>query len=263
MQQAIAKMIGEQLKAQQGNLQTKIKQGMDELTEKHLSETTETIDAIKAEAPITFSLKLQSQVQQQMHEFNHTTPSTQECLSNVTPTPNYWTERMQHTPARPRPDNPVTPPIDRFKLARSKDLESKLPHFRKDQMYIHLPDEPLQHYMEAFYEKLATVMNNYDFPIVLLQDLAPRGTTCLKILYNTYEGDTLMKISRALYQKLLGVIPHTCTIMHNLLANHAATQDGYKALYAIMQLKCAYLQDLLPTWGPTWNTENTAYSAIP
>jgi hypothetical protein len=65
-------------------------------------------------------------------------------------------------------------------------------------MYIHLPDEPLQHYMEAFYETLATIMNNYDFPIVLLQDLAPRGMTCPKVAYNTYERETLMKVSRAL-----------------------------------------------------------------
>jgi hypothetical protein len=71
-----------------------------------------------------------------------------------------------------------------------------------------------------------------------------------------------MKISRALYQKLLDIIPHTCTIMHNLLANHATTQDGYKALYAMMRLKCTYLQDLLPTWGPTWKTDSTAFEYV-
>jgi hypothetical protein len=106
------------------------------------------------------------------------------------------------------------------------------------------------------------MMNNFDFPIVLLQNLAPRGSTCPMEAYDTYERETLMKISRALYQKLLGVIPHTCTIMHNLLANHAATQDGYKALYAMMRLKCTYLQDLLPTWGPTWQTGITAFEYV-
>jgi hypothetical protein len=29
-----------------------------------------------------------------------------------------------------------------------------------------------------------------------------------------------------------------------------------------MRLKCAYLQDLLPTWGPTWKTENTAFEYV-
>jgi hypothetical protein len=87
--------------------------------------------------------------------------------------------------------------------------------------------------MEAFYETLATMMNNFDFPIVLLQDLAPRGSTCPTEAYGTYERETIMKISRALYQKLLGVIPHMCTIMHNLLANHTATHDLSAPIYRI------------------------------
>jgi hypothetical protein len=243
----------------------------DNIKEEHLSDT---IDAIKTKASIAFSLELQSQAQQQLQDFNSliasktipSTPPAQPRTSHVPLTSQYWAETTNHTtmpsPARPSPETPVQQPADRFKLARSKELEAKLPNFRKDQMFIHLPNEPLQHYMEAFYETLATMMNNYDFPIVLLQDLAPRGSTCPTEAYETYERETLMKISRALYQKLLGVIPHTCTIMHNLLANHAATQDGYKALYAMMRLKCTYLQDLLPTWGPTWQTGNTAFEYV-
>jgi hypothetical protein len=30
----------------------------------------------------------------------------------------------------------------------------------------------------------------------------------------------------------------------------------------MMRLKCAYLQDLLPTWRPTWQTENTAFKYV-
>jgi hypothetical protein len=268
MQQSIDKMLDEQMETHKSKLQTKMQEGIETMTERHMSDTTAVIDAIKAEATITFSLELQAQVQQQLNDIQPNTvpnnPYPQERKDPVPLTSKYWAETMNHTtsPARPSSNIPVTPPTDRFKLARSKELESKLPHFRKDQMFIHLPDEPLQHYMEAFYETLATMMNNYDFPIVLLQDLAPRGTTCPREAYNTYERETLMKISRALYQKLLGVIPHTCTIMHNLLANHAATQDGYKALYAMMRLKCTYLQDLLPTWGPTWQTDNTAFEYV-
>ena len=227
---------------------------------------SETIDTIKEKASIAFSLELQSQAQQKLLEFSTLvqpkfTPSTPQApgyKSHVPLTTNYWAETA---PARPSPETPA-PAADRFKLARSKELEAKLPNFRKDQMYIHLPNDPLPHYMEAFYETLATMMNNFDFPIVLLQNLAPRGSTCPMEAYDTYERETLMKISRALYQKLLGVIPHTCTIMHNLLANHAATQDGYKALYAMMRLKCTYLQDLLPTWGPTWQTGITAFEYV-
>jgi hypothetical protein len=266
--QKAAKRHTEQMETQQRNLQTAMQQERESIKEEHLSET---IEAIKTKASTAFSLDLQSQVQQQLQDFNHlistkTVPSTPPRTSHVPLTSQYWTETMKQTtsplPARPSPDTPAQQPVDRFKLARSKELESKLPNFRKDQMYIHLPNEPLQHYMEAFYETLATMMNNYDFPIVLLQDLEPRGSTCPLEAYETYERETLMKISRALYQKLLGVIPHTCTIMHNLLANHAATQDGYKALYAMMRLKCTYLQDLLPTWGPTWQTGSTAFEYV-
>jgi hypothetical protein len=232
---------------------------------------TETINTIKGKASIAFSLELQAQVDQKLLEFGNlaqpkpalATPPAPGYKSHVPLTSNYWAETLHSpsAPARPSPDTPA-PAIDRFKFACSKELEAKLPNFRKDQMYIHLPNEPLPHYMEAFYETLATMMNNFDFPIVLLQDLAPRGSTCPTEAYETYERDTIMKISRALYQKLLGVIPHTCTIMHNLLANHAATQDGYKALYAMMRLKCTYLQDLLPTWGPTWQTGLTAFEYV-
>jgi hypothetical protein len=241
-------------------IQTTLQQGIDQLKTEHMGETIETI---KLAATNAFTLELQSQVQQQLQAFhNSTVPTTPPTTRNHAPlTSNYWAETAHNTtaPSRPSPD---PPPVDRFKLARSKELETKLPHFRKDPMHIHLPNEPLQHYMEAFYETLATVMNNYDFPIVLLQDLAPRGQTCPRKAYDTYERETLKKISRALYQKLLGVIPHTCTIMHNLLANHAATQDGYKALYAMMRLKCTYLQDLLPTWGPTWQSDHTAFEYV-
>jgi hypothetical protein len=273
MTTGIDQIIKERMDAQQSQIHTTLQQGMEKLHEKQLTETTEAIDTIKAEASTTFSLELHIQVQQRLNEFDtllqakipipDTTPVL-ERQNYIPPTSKYWPETTNQpaSPARPSPETPAMPTIDRFKLARSKDLESKLPHFRKDQMHIHLPNEPLQHYMEAFYETLATMMHNYDFPIVLLQDLAPRGSTCPTTAYKTYEQDTILKISRALYQKLLGVIPHTCAIMHNLLANHAATQDGYKALYAMMRLKCTYLQDLLPTWGPAWKTENTAFEYV-
>jgi hypothetical protein len=78
---------------------------MDKLTEKQpRGETIDTINAIKAEATITFSLELQSRVQQQLNEFNTKTilktPSTQECQSHVPPTAKYWTKTMHHTAAQ-------------------------------------------------------------------------------------------------------------------------------------------------------------------
>ena len=175
---------------------------MEARQEAEEDQMSETINTIKEKASTAFSLELQSQAQQKLLEFStlaqpKLTPSTPQApgyKSHVPLTANYWTETV---PARPSPETPA-PAVDRFKLARSKELEAKLHNFRKDQMYIHLPNDPLPHYMEAFYETLATMMNNFDFPIVLLQNLAPRGSTCPKEAYDTYERETLMKI----YQKL-------------------------------------------------------------
>ena len=160
----------------------------DNMKEEYHNDVTE---VIKTKASIAFSLDLQSQVQQQLRDFDHhiaskTIPGTppaqqQQRMNHVPSTSQYWTKTTNQTtmpsPACPNPETTTQQPMDRFKLARSKELEAKLPIFRKDQMFIHLPNEPLQHYMEAFFETLATMMNNYDFPIVL-QDLAPRGSTC-------------------------------------------------------------------------------------
>jgi hypothetical protein len=116
--------------------------------------------------------------------------------------------------------------------------------------------------MEAFYKTLAITMQNFDYPIITLQDLAPQGSTCPDAAYEQYKHNTIRKSGHALYQKLLDVIPPTYTILHNLLANHSAMEDGYRVLYAMVQFKCPYLQDLLPTWGPTWPKGTTAFEYV-
>jgi hypothetical protein len=224
------------------------------------------LNNIKNQASIDFSLDLDSKVQHQLIDF---TTQLKTKVDVQTATQQRTTPQRQYLP--PDPNDPThsipatpdrTPMVNRFKLASSKGLEDRLPKFRRDDLYVHLPPDPAQHYMEAFYETLATNMQNFDYPIITLQDLAPRGSTCPDSAYEKYEHDTIKKIGRALYQKLLGVIPPTCTILHNLLANHSATQDGYRALYAMMRLKCAYLQDLLPTWGPNWPIGTTAFEYV-
>jgi ferredoxin len=224
---------------------------------------------LKTEAATYFSHALTTQVQLQIQEFTTLLQSERTAQDSTQQTTNPeksypWTSTIDQpsTSIPPTPDRPTGPLVDRFKRAASKGLEDKLPKFRRDDLYVHLPPDPAQHYMEAFYETLATTMQNFDYPIITLQDLAPRGSTCPDAAYTQYEQDTIKKIGRALYQKLLGVIPPTCTILHNLLANHSATQDGYRALYAMMRPKCPYLQDLLPTWGPTWPKGTTAFEYV-
>jgi ferredoxin len=225
------------------------------------------LDDIKSDASIAFSLELDSKVQAQLNDFTTLLKSKMHTHERTTTAPqsmnatSQWPAPTTET-AHSIPATPDRPMINRFKLASSKGLEDRLPKFRRDDLYVHLPPDPAQHYMEAFYETLATNMQNFDYPIITLQDLAPRGSTCPASAFELYEHDTIKKIGRALYQKLLGVIPSTCTILHNLLANHSATQDGYRALYAMMRLKCAYLQDLLPTWGPKWQKSATAFEYV-
>ena len=151
LEMGIEKMQTEQLDAYRNTLQTVIQQYMDKSKKEHTKTMTETIDAIKAEASITFSLELQAQAQEQLREIhnltqsnyppNSTTPTPEQQPHHQSNTSKYWTEKTNHTPSSAK--TPTTLPTDRFKLARSKELESKLPHFRKDQMYIHLPNEPL------------------------------------------------------------------------------------------------------------------------
>jgi ferredoxin len=295
--QKTAKRTNEQIEQQRREIRTDIKNGKGTLQATATHEMTKlqediaklrpsieqqekdtmaaSFDDIKSKASIAFSLELQSKVQTQVRDFTallktksevhesmyarknpETTPDHK---SHATPQSTQWTDQ---SPTHPIPATPDRPMANRFKLASSKGLEDKLPKFRRDDLYVHLPPDPAQHYMEAFYETLATTMQNFDYPIITLQNLTPRGSTCPESAYDLYEHDTIKKIGRALYQKLLGVIPSTCTTLHNLLANHSATQDGYRALYAMMRLKCPYLQDLLPTWGPTWPKGTTAFEYV-
>jgi hypothetical protein len=262
------------IKNGQGTLQATTKEEVKtlkaDLTDQETDAITNTIADIAKKASTDFSLELDSKVQRQLMDFTtlleRKTEVRQATHERTTPQrKNPVTDpqdSMHSIPATPDRAERPAPMVNRFKLASSKGLEDKLPKFRRDDLYVHLPPDPAQHYMEAFYETLATTMQNFDYPIITLQDLAPRGSTCPDSAYEQYEHDTIKKIGRALYQKLLGVIPSTCSILHNLLANHSATQDGYRALYAMMRLKCAYLQDLLPTWGPTWSQGTTAFEYV-
>jgi hypothetical protein len=260
------KSLKNDIKSGQGTIQATTKLEIANIRPAITQQQRDAIDAsikdITSKASIAFSLELQSKVQIQLQDFStllrskYTTQDDHDRRKSHLPPP---------SPTQPETTEPVTPDrtlVNRFKQASSKALEEKLPRFCRDDIYVHLPPDPAQHYMESFYETLATAMQNFDYPIITLQDLTPRGSTCPASAYEQYDHETIKKISQALYQKLLGIIPSTCTILHNLLANHSATQDGYRALYAMMRLKCPYLQDLLPTWGPNWPKATTAFEYV-
>jgi hypothetical protein len=97
-------------------------------------------------------------------------------------------------------------------------------------------------------------------PILRRQELQPRITTVP--LDPTVHDETLQKITRILFGKRLETIPEECTALCEVLDSYASEQDGYSALYSIVRTKYRYLQDLLPSWGPTWKQNTGAYQYL-
>jgi vacuolar-type H+-ATPase subunit H len=139
-------------------------------------------------------------------------------------------------------------------------VTSNIPRFRTETIQHNLTNDPRQDQLESFYDSLATTMDAYEMPILRRQELQPRGTTVP--LDPTVHDETLQKITRILFGKLLETIPEECTALREALDSYASEQDRYSALYSIMCTKCRYLQDLLPSWGPTWKQNTGAYQYL-
>ena len=142
----------------------------------------------------------------------------------------------------------------------SLQVTSNIPRFRRETIQHNLTNGPRQDQLESFYDSLVTTMDAYAMPILRRQELQPRGTTVP--LEPTVHEETLQKITRILFGKLLETIPEECTSLREVLDSYASEQDGYSALYSIMRTKCRYLQDLLPSWGPTWKQNTGAYQYL-
>jgi hypothetical protein len=139
-------------------------------------------------------------------------------------------------------------------------VTSNIPQFRTETIQHNLTNDPRQDQLESFYDSLANTMDAYEMPILRRQELQPRGTTVP--LDPTVHDETLQKITRILFRKLLETIPEECTALCEALDLYASEQDGYSALYSIMRTECRYLQDLLPSWGPTWKQNTGAYQYL-
>jgi hypothetical protein len=142
----------------------------------------------------------------------------------------------------------------------SLQVTSNIPRFRRETIQHNLTNEPRQDQLESFYDSLVTTMDSYEMPILRRQELQPRGTTVP--LQSAVHDEILLKISRILFGKLLETIPEECVALREVLDSYASEQDGYSALYSIMRTKCRYLQDLLPSWGPTWKQDTGAYQYL-
>ena len=138
------------------------------------------------------------------------------------------------------------------------DLDNRLYRFKKDELYAYADKIPTQPQMESIYRTISSSMNSFDLPIRSIMELQPRGCT-LPATYN-YTQEQIVRISETLYQKLLKTIPPDCTDLHTIINNYSGTQDGYKALYAMMRNTCSYLHDVKPTWGPQWTADKNAHA---
>ena len=143
----------------------------------------------------------------------------------------------------------------------STDLDSKIYRFKKDEIYVnHIEPIPTGPQMESYYQTIVASMTAYDLPIFPLTQLQPRGNTLPTD--HGYPQDTIDRISQTLYQKLLKITPTQCTDLHNIMNNYSGTQDGYKALYAMMRATCNYLHDIRPKWGPKWEHQQNAHQYL-
>jgi hypothetical protein len=146
-------------------------------------------------------------------------------------------------------------------MRTSIQVMSNIHRFKREVIQHNLTADPRQDQLENFYNTLVISLESYEMPIRRLANLQPRGTTLPP--ESTIDALTLDTVTQVLFSKLLEeVIPEECTSLRAVLDSYASVQDGYSALYSIMRIKCRYLQDLLPPWGPAWKHDATVYQYL-
>jgi hypothetical protein len=136
-------------------------------------------------------------------------------------------------------------------------VELGLHNYKRDVWAHRLSDDPTRQEMEQFYDIVVNSSRAYQIPMLKREELKPRGSVYPqpKII----SGECHDRISMLLYGKLLDTIPPECNNLHSVIGSFSSSQDGYSALFAIMRMKCTYLQDIQPLWGPTWAPNASPY----
>jgi hypothetical protein len=114
--------------------------------------------------------------------------------------------------------------------------------------------------MEQFYDSIVASAQSYHMPIIPRTELKPRGT--VYPVPKLISAETHERVSMLLYQKLLETVPDECESIHSILSSFSSSQDGYSSLFAMMRMKCSYLQDIQPLWGPIWASNTSPYSYL-
>jgi hypothetical protein len=139
-------------------------------------------------------------------------------------------------------------------------VELGLHNYKRDLWAHRLSDDPTRQEMEQFYDIIVNSSRAYHIPILKREELKPRGTVYPQP--KDVSGETHDRISMLLYRKLLDTIPSECNNLHSVIGSFSSSQDGYSALFAIMRMKCTYLQDIQPLWGPVWTVNTSPYSYL-
>ena len=151
--------------------------------------------------------------------------------------------------------------IARETKARSDLIQNNLRHFRNDVITSNLANaQPTQAEIEGFYQQLATTLQVHHIPIIPLRELTPIGTT--QPPNEPIDPALLPIVKTTIFQKLQSSIPTECIALHQILRTFQSCQDGYAALYSIMQNYCSYLRIVRPTWGPQWKPHHTGFEYL-
>ncbi len=136
-------------------------------------------------------------------------------------------------------------------------VELGLHNYKRDVWAHRLSDDPTRQEMEQFYDIVVNSSRAYQIPMLKREELKPRGSVYPQP--KVISGECHERISMLLYGKLLDTIPPECNYLHSVIGSFSSSQDGYSALFAIMRMKCTYLQDIQPLWGPTWAANTSPY----
>lgn len=174
------------------------------------------------------------------------------------PTPSTHKRHQQYEPSES--PSPAASPTSQDQQRMATDMVRKgVIDFKKAQLP-HIPHkQPIQpRTMENFYNAMANAMSLANLPFVPLGALRRIGSTCPTT--HAFSDEQYDMVSGAIYLRLMELLPETSSTIADIMMFYGHAQDGYTALHRIMCQHCPNLREILPTWGPKWGAQQTAYA---
>lgn len=173
------------------------------------------------------------------------------------------TGQSQHTfrghPVNIDSNNPANhTPTSHATAQPSQDWKgNKLHQFRKDEILTPISEVSQLSEIRNLYRSLSTSLHTYDLPITEWHKIkATDMTTLPSDAYANYPADVIKRADAEIYRKLEKAVKPDATL-HNIVLNYGNQQEGYKALFYVLQHHVTWLQAIPEPWGPKW--EGNAY----